>query len=86
MNIRDAFTCPQCGGHEIQSVTTASTVIQEIYEVEDFGISCTGDTYAEDSDTPVFQCANCGYEIPDVHNGEVLFKFLAGASKTPKNN
>ena len=79
MNIKNAFMCPDCGGHRVEEIMSNTTVSTEVATVAE----CGDTEYGEDSHsggvTDRFQCLNCGYALPCEPDTVSLYEFLVSS-------
>ena len=70
------FTCPDCGGHNIEEVMEDVIVASRVINVWEGGDIDYGEQTNDGGVVDRFQCETCGWEIPAVTNGEELFEYL----------
>ena len=75
MLISRVFKCPRCGAPRLEEVMVNATVKSAILSVEGGDIeysSCNCEGGQVDS----FQCADCGWVVPNVHDAQQLHAWL----------
>jgi predicted RNA-binding Zn-ribbon protein involved in translation (DUF1610 family) len=71
------WTCPSCKNTTIEEVMDNVIVCSEVTEVEPDGYLSYGHCTTSDGNVKVYQCMQCGWDLPLVsHTPEELYEYL----------
>ena len=89
LKVEEVFTCPHCGGHQLEevmfSVIQSSPVLD--MEVDDEGEDAEahiveyGDATHDGGEVSHYQCADCGEDLHCGSDDQSLYEYLKGMQK-----
>lgn len=79
--IAKAFRCPKCGGHRLEEVMLDVTVFSDVVSCGTGGDCEYGKQSNDGGAVDRYQCSECGWTVPDIHDAEQLFEWLDNANR-----
>lgn len=79
--VAESFKCPRCGAPRLEEVMTNVIVKSEILSIGVGGAIHYGGSSQEAGKVDGYQCLDCGWTVPGVHNAEELHAWFANPNR-----